>query len=86
MSRNSLETRIKMLLKSEVPEIDFSQSETMADDGLLDSVSLTSILGALAGEFDLEIPYEQITPANFNSYATIADMMRNLLEINGRKI
>jgi acyl carrier protein len=69
------------LLREEVPDIDYSKSETMADDGLLDSLALTSILGALSSEFDVEIPYDQITPENFNSIKTIAELMRNLVEI-----
>ena len=81
--KDALEERVRRVLRDEVPGVDYSKSDTMADDGLLDSLSLTSILGALSGEFDIEIPYDQITPANFNSIKTIADLMRNLLEIEG---
>lgn len=79
--KNTLEKRIMRLLREEVPDIDYSKSETMADDGLLDSLALTSILGALSSEFDVEIPYDQITPENFNSIKTIAELVRNLVEI-----
>lgn len=79
--KNTLEKRIMRLLREEVPDIDYSKSETMADDGFLDSLALTSILGALSSEFDVEIPYDQITPENFNSIKTIAELMRNLVEI-----
>lgn len=81
--KDPFEDRIRRILREEVPDVDYSKSETMADDGLLDSLSLTSILGALSSEFDIEIPYDQITPANFNSVKTIADLMRNLVEIEG---
>ena len=77
------EERIRRVLRVEVPDIDYTKSETMADDGLLDSLSLTAILAALSGEFDVVIPYDQITPANFNSVKTIADLMHNLVEIEG---
>ena len=81
--KDLFEDRIRRVLREEVPDIDYSESETMADDGLLDSLSLTAILAALSGEFDVEIPYDQITPSNFNSIKTIADLMHNLVEIEG---
>lgn len=81
--KDPFEDRIRRVLREEVPDVNYSTSETMADDGLLDSLSLTGILGALSGEFDIEIPYDQITPANFNSIKTIAELMRNLVEVEG---
>lgn len=72
MSENEIAEKIDELLKEELPEIDFSQSETMAEDGLLDSLALTKIMSALVMEFDVVIPYEDIKRENFNSSKTMA--------------
>lgn len=48
----------------------------MIDAGLIDSVTLVSIATELMEEFSVEIPYEEITPANFNSI----DAMTSLVE------
>lgn len=75
MSENEIAAKIDVLLKEELPEIDFSQSETMAEDGLLDSLALTKIISALVMEFDVVIPYEDIKRENFNSSKTMAAMV-----------
>lgn len=85
MSLHELEKKIDTLIREEVPGIDYSESETMADDGLLDSMSLTGILGTLSEEFDLEIPYDDILPANFNSIRTIAELMKRLIDAKEAK-
>lgn len=80
MALKDLEKKIETLIREEVPGIDYSESETMADDGLLDSMSLTGILGTLSEAFDLEIPYDDILPVNFNSIHTIAELMQRLID------
>lgn len=66
------------VLSEEFPEIDFTSSEELVDDGTLDSLTVTGIIGALSLEFGIMIPYEEITPENFNSVAAIADMVARL--------
>ena len=46
------------------------------DGGLIDSVVLVEIATGLMEEFDIEIPYEEIIPDNFNSI----DAMVRLVE------
>ena len=79
MDISDIKTKVQTVLNEQVPDVDFTQSETMADDGLLDSLSLTKILGGLAMEFSITIPYEDITPSNFNSVDTIAEMIQGVL-------
>ena len=78
MPLNELEDRITELLREELPDIDFSQSQTMADDGLLDSLALTKIISALVMEFDVVIPYEEIRREHFNSPRTMAELVDRL--------
>lgn len=66
------------VLSEEFPEIDFTSSEELVDDGILDSLTVTGIIGALSLEFGIMIPYEEITPENFNSVAAIAKLVESL--------
>ena len=58
-----MEERILTLLSEEYPEIDFTASNELVDDGILDS---------------LTIPYEEIVEKNFNSIAGLARMVEKL--------
>ena len=53
------ETILK-LLTEEFPEVDFSASDTLVDDGILDSLTITGIIATLSMEFGITIPYEEI--------------------------
>ena len=52
--------KVLELLQEEYPEIDFTGSDELVDDGILDSLTLTGIIAALSMEFDIEIPYDEI--------------------------
>ena len=66
------------LLSEEFPEIDFTSSEELVDSGVLDSLTITGIIGALSLEYGIVIPYEEIIPENFNSVAGLAAMVERL--------
>ena len=66
------------LLSEEFPEIDFTSSEELVDSGILDSLTITGIIGALSLEYGIVIPYEEIVPENFNSVAGLAAMVERL--------
>lgn len=80
MPVSELETKIGDLLREELPGVDFGQSVTMAEDGLLDSLALTRIMSALVMEFDVVIPYEEIKRENFNSPKTMAELVSRCME------
>lgn len=67
--------KILALLNEEYPEIDFTTSEALVDDGILDSLTITGIIAALTMEFGITIPYEEIIEENFNSIAGLAKMV-----------
>ena len=71
------ETILK-LLTEEFPEIDFSASDTLVDDGILDSLTITGIIATLSMEFGITIPYEEIIEENFNSIEGLARMVERL--------
>ena len=71
------ETILK-LLTEEFPEVDFSASDTLVDDGILDSLTITVIIATLSMEFGITIPYEEIIEENFNSIEGLARMVERL--------
>ena len=54
--------------------IDFTSTE-LIDGGLIDSVTLVEIATELMDELNIDIPYEEITPENFNSVGAITSLV-----------
>ena len=75
-----MEEKILNLLSEEYPEIDFTSSDELVDDGILDSLTITGIIATLTLEFGITIPYEEIVEENFNSIAALAKMVGRLQE------
>lgn len=73
-----MEEKILTLLTEEYPEVDFSASDALVDDGILDSLTITGIIAILTMEFGITIPYEEIVEENFNSIASLAKMVERL--------
>jgi acyl carrier protein len=78
MNRTELEQKILELLTEEFPEVDFQSSDSLVDDGLLDSLTITGIIAALSMEFGISIPYEEIIEENFNSISGLAGLVEKL--------
>ena len=72
--------KVLEVLERECPEIDFLGSDTLVDDGTLDSLALTTIIAALTMEFGITIPYEEIVEENFNSVDGLAAMVERLMQ------
>lgn len=75
-----MEEKILALLSEEFPEVDFTSSDELVDDGILESLTLTGIIATLSMEFGITIPYEEIIEENFNSIAGMAKMVERLSE------
>ena len=68
-------------LLGEIAEgIDFDTCTTLIDDGLLSSLDIIQLIGALNDEFDISIPATEIIPDNFNSVDAMAVMVKRLAE------
>jgi acyl carrier protein len=67
------------ILESAVPSVDFLESDTMMDDGLLDSLTIVQIIGELSMEYDIEFVFEDLVPENFNSLDNIVALVRRKL-------
>ncbi len=63
-----------------VEGVDFDTCTTLIDDGLLSSLDIIQLIGALNDEFDISIPATEIVPDNFNSVDAMAAMVKRLSE------
>ena len=57
-------------------DVDFDTCETLIDDGILSSLDIIQLIGALNDEFDISIPATE----NFNSVDAMAAMVARLSE------
>lgn len=73
-----MKEKVLQVIQAECPDVDFLSSDRLVDDGILDSLALTSIIAALTMEFNIVIPYEEIIEANFNSVDAMASLVEKL--------
>ena len=73
-----MKEKVLQVLQAECPDVDFTASNELVADGILDSLTLTSIIATLTMEFDIVIPYEDIIEENFNSVGAMAAMVERL--------
>ena len=66
------------ILSEIVEDVDFDTCTTLIDDGLLSSLDVIQLIGALNDEFDISIPATEIIPDNFNSVDAICAMVKRL--------
>ena len=65
-------TRILAILRQVAGKpIDPSPEESLFESGLLDSFTLTDLVGALEGEFGIRIPDSDLTPRMFDTVVRI---------------
>ena len=63
-----------------VEYVDFDTCDTLIDDGLLSSLDIIQLIGALNDEFDISIPATEIIPDNFNSVDAMVAMVERLAD------
>ena len=68
------------ILADIIDEDDLDTCTTLIDDGLLSSLDIIQLIGALNDEFDISIPATEIIPQNFNSVDAMAAMVARLSE------
>lgn len=68
------------ILSEIIDEDDLDTCTTLIDDGVLSSLDIIQLIGALNDEFDISIPATEIVPQNFNSVAAMAAMVARLAD------
>lgn len=66
------------ILADIIDEDDLDTCTTLIDDGVLSSLDIIQLIGALNDEFDISIPVTEIIPQNFNSVDAMAAMVARL--------
>jgi len=69
---------LMQVLKENCPDIDFAGEARLIDDGVLDSLEIVMLVGAINDAFDVTITAEELTPENFNSAQAIYALIQRL--------
>lgn len=67
------------ILKNIRPDVNFENEDALIDDGILDSFDVVSIISELDDEFGVQVKINELDPENFNSAASIWDLVQKLL-------
>lgn len=75
-----MKERALEVLKNALPQIDFESSNSLVDDGILDSLSIVTLVSELSMEFGVIFDLDELTPENLNSIDNIVDTIQKLME------
>lgn len=75
-----MKNEIRKLLEDAFPALDLDASDKLADDGIIDSLTIVQIIGELSMEYDVEFSFEDLSNENFNSLDAITAMVEGLLK------
>ena len=65
---------------ADIVDDDVESCTTLIDDGVLSSLDIIQLIGALNDEFDISIPATEIIPQNFNSVDATVAMVERLAD------
>ena len=68
--------RILEIAKKALPQIDFEGSDSLVDDGILDSLSIVTLISELTMEFGVTFDMEELMPEDFNSIDSMVETVR----------
>ncbi len=75
-----MKERVLKLCKEVLPNIDFTASDKLVDDGILDSISIVTLVSELSLEFGVEFNLDNLEPENMNSIDAIVKTIETLQE------
>lgn len=70
-----MKEKLLTLMNEVLPGIDFTVSDTLVDDGILDSLAITTIIAEISMEFGINVPFEELESRNFNSIDNILSLI-----------
>ncbi len=62
------------------PEVDFTTTDKLIDNKVLDSFDIVTIIAEVDNEYDVAIPAEEIVPENFNSAEALYKLIKKLMD------
>jgi len=68
--------RILEIAKKALPQIDFEGSDSLVDDGILDSLSIVTLISELTMEFGVTFDMEELMPEDFNSIDSMVETVQ----------
>ena len=74
-----MKEEILAILSEVLPNIDFTSSDRLVDDGILDSISIATLVSELSMEYDVEFDLDQLEPKNMNSIDAIVETVQSLM-------
>ena len=66
------------ILNEVKPGVDYENETDLIGHGVLDSITMVTLVLQLSDEFDVDISPVDITPENFKTVQTIYDMIQRL--------
>lgn len=78
-----MKEQILNLLAQAMPQIDFTASDRLVDDGILDSLSIITLVSELSMEFGVEFELDTLEAECLNSIDAIVATVQRLLDEQG---
>ncbi|MDD6489211.1 MAG: acyl carrier protein [Clostridia bacterium] len=66
------------ILEEVKPGVDFTKADNLIESGILDSLSIITLVAKISDEFDVEITPIDLVPENFKSAETIYALIQRL--------
>ena len=75
-----MKERILQICAQVLPQIDFTASDRLVDDGILDSLSIITLVTELSLEYGVTFDLDQLEAKNLNSIDAIVETVKELQE------
>ncbi len=72
--------KLMEILKRIKPETDFTASNDLIDEGILDSLDIVSIISEIEKAYFIEIDPDEIDPDNFQSISSMFAMIEKVIK------
>lgn len=76
-----MKQRVMEILTKALPQVDFNCSDSLVDDGILDSLSIVVIMSELSMEYGILFDVDELTPDDFNSVDSIIELIKRTQNI-----
>lgn len=78
MNMEQIKLKIKEIMESIRPDIDFENETNLIVDGLLESIDIVEIVMQIESEWNIVVAPSDLTEENFSSGNAIAELVKKL--------